>query len=231
MAIEHKDIPDAQLHEPKGAVSASSGEVYVSDGAGSGSWDFAQILGQAAATEGHQPYADGAGGVSWSRDTIERLVDGKSVAATQNPTGTGEGNSVQVEFGPALNGVSDPVQLLADGTLRFNDAGLYRVKITLSYGRTGGTGVSELRFRALLDGTQAGQSIGVKVDDADTSIVFTDEAWLEISAGTDITYEVMRDASGNNSGGLLQSTIDAATAPNWNAATCAAIRVERFVKS
>ena len=35
---EHKDLPDAQLHEPKGAASASAGQVYISDGAGSGSW-------------------------------------------------------------------------------------------------------------------------------------------------------------------------------------------------
>lgn len=38
MSIEHKNIPDAQLHEPKGAASATNGEVYVADGAGSGVW-------------------------------------------------------------------------------------------------------------------------------------------------------------------------------------------------
>ena len=38
MAIEHKDIDDAELHEPKGAASALSGTVYVADGAGSGAW-------------------------------------------------------------------------------------------------------------------------------------------------------------------------------------------------
>lgn len=36
--VEHKNIPDANRHEPKGASSAASGSVYVSDGAGSGSW-------------------------------------------------------------------------------------------------------------------------------------------------------------------------------------------------
>lgn len=38
MAINHKDIPDSGLHEPKGVVSAAAGTVYVADGAGSGSW-------------------------------------------------------------------------------------------------------------------------------------------------------------------------------------------------
>lgn len=38
MAIEHKDIPDVELHEPKGAASAASGDMYVADGVGGGSW-------------------------------------------------------------------------------------------------------------------------------------------------------------------------------------------------
>ena len=38
MTVEHRVIDDSQLHEPKGAAGASVGEVYVSDGAGSGNW-------------------------------------------------------------------------------------------------------------------------------------------------------------------------------------------------
>lgn len=36
--IQHKDIPDSQRHEPKGVSTASSNQVYVADGSGSGSW-------------------------------------------------------------------------------------------------------------------------------------------------------------------------------------------------
>ena len=35
---DHNALPDAQLHEPKGAEGASVGEVYVADGAGSGAF-------------------------------------------------------------------------------------------------------------------------------------------------------------------------------------------------
>jgi hypothetical protein len=35
---QHKDLTGTDLHEPKGIESASSGEVYVADGAGSGGW-------------------------------------------------------------------------------------------------------------------------------------------------------------------------------------------------
>lgn len=34
----HKDLTGANLHEPKGAASASAGQVYVADGSGSGAW-------------------------------------------------------------------------------------------------------------------------------------------------------------------------------------------------
>lgn len=36
--VEHVDITDPNLHEPKGASSASANTVYVADGAGSGTW-------------------------------------------------------------------------------------------------------------------------------------------------------------------------------------------------
>lgn len=36
--IEHSELPDNLLHEPKGASTAAAGTVYVADGAGSGSF-------------------------------------------------------------------------------------------------------------------------------------------------------------------------------------------------
>lgn len=38
MAIEHRDLPESGLHEPKGVSLAASNRVYISDGAGSGAW-------------------------------------------------------------------------------------------------------------------------------------------------------------------------------------------------
>lgn len=45
MAIEHKNIPDSELHEPKGIAGASSNTTYVADGAGSGTYkDLSEVL-------------------------------------------------------------------------------------------------------------------------------------------------------------------------------------------
>lgn len=43
--IEHSDIVDPFIHEPKGASTANAGEVYVADGAGSGDWDVKETYG------------------------------------------------------------------------------------------------------------------------------------------------------------------------------------------
>lgn len=40
MAIEHKDITEPNIHEPKGASTANSGQVYTADGLGSGNWKY-----------------------------------------------------------------------------------------------------------------------------------------------------------------------------------------------
>jgi hypothetical protein len=38
MPTEHSTIADPDIHEPKGAASATSNQVYVADGGGSGTW-------------------------------------------------------------------------------------------------------------------------------------------------------------------------------------------------
>jgi len=38
MSIQHRDIPNAQLHEPKGINTALVDTLYLADGLGSGSW-------------------------------------------------------------------------------------------------------------------------------------------------------------------------------------------------
>lgn len=38
MAVDHKNITGVELHEPKGVAAASASQVYVSNGAGSGTW-------------------------------------------------------------------------------------------------------------------------------------------------------------------------------------------------
>lgn len=160
---------------------------------------------------------------------VERLVNGASVAVSQLPTGTGEANEIQMEFGPAENGALDPVQLLSDGSLVINKAGTYRIKISVIFGRTGTGGTAKLRFGAFINGVQAGLSIGGDVPNQNSENPYADEAWLTLPAGITVTYKLLRDSSGADDGGVFQPVITPGTAPSWNPAACAAIRVERWV--
>jgi len=45
---DHKAIPDAELHEPKGVAGAAAGTTYHADGAGSGSWSLPSASSQSA---------------------------------------------------------------------------------------------------------------------------------------------------------------------------------------
>lgn len=66
MSIQHAAIPDAQLHEPKGVVSAAANKIYVANGTGSGTWKKiapTQLEGiTTAGTLGQHLESDGVGG-------------------------------------------------------------------------------------------------------------------------------------------------------------------------
>ena len=62
--VEHKDIQDPQIHEPKGVLAASDREVYIADGLGSGNWELSPP-GIGTATDGQVFIADGAGSGTW----------------------------------------------------------------------------------------------------------------------------------------------------------------------
>lgn len=201
MPIEHDSIPDSELHEPKGVASATSGQLYYANGAGSGAWT---------------DETDQIAGI-----TVNRLLDAESVAASQLPSGLD--TPLQIEFGPAVS--TTDVSLSAAGALTINTTGTYRVKVSVELGRSGGAGTSIMFLRALVNGVQAGRSIAYKISSATETSSFNDEAWLTLTAGTVITYEIIRDGAGNNDGGLYR---DSTSVLSWNDSPSAALRVERF---
>lgn len=63
--MEHRNIPNDGLHEPKDIVFATAGQVYVSDGNGSGTWRTPPTAGIDTALQGQVYMANGSGGGSW----------------------------------------------------------------------------------------------------------------------------------------------------------------------
>ena len=164
---------------------------------------------------------------------IERLYDGESLITNQEPSALD--TAQYIRFGVVQGTASDPIQTIAQGVdteasiLRINTAGTYRIKTAIQYGRTGASGTSILNFRVTINGVQAGRSINQRLENANQTTLFTDEAWVNIPAGADLVYEVIRDSNGNNSGGLIAGITSGST--GWNAAPSCAVRVERWVKT
>jgi hypothetical protein len=76
MTIEHRDIADADLHEPKGVAAATANKVYVSNGSGSGNWQKAGAVSidSTGENKGRIITADGANGAGWQETVWKDLI-------------------------------------------------------------------------------------------------------------------------------------------------------------
>ena len=162
-----------------------------------------------------------ASGVPVASTQILRAV---STAADQQPSALD--TALQVEFGAAQLGPTDPVQLAADGTLTINEAGSYFVLAVFQFGRTGSAQVSHLYGRVLVNGSQVLNSVHARIEDGDVLIPLQlDIRFVSIPAGAAVTFEIIRDSAGNNSGGLFQAD---PTPTGWEVAPSASITVYKL---
>ena len=128
------------------------------------------------------------------------VLQGKS-NVNQEPAELGE--VLQVTFGAAQGTISDPVQLLADGTIVFNESGLYLFNGYGNFERVGSSGgVSVTAFRALLNGVAIMPPKAVELDTPGVMIPYELTVPINATAGDELVWEIMRDSSGVNQGGL-----------------------------
>lgn len=223
MAIEHKDIPEAGLHEPKGASTATAKTVYSSDGAGSGVWEAPELAGQGAAALDEMVFSDGAGGLDWRKGKVggSLILTGVDYTNQYPPT---TDTALQVTYG-GLQSTTE-FDLSAAGALTCNTAGWYKFLWNLRFGRTAGTGTAQLLWRVLVNGVQIGSTAAVSVTNSDDMIPFTITASLPLAVADVVTSEVVRDSSGNDDGGLRTTT---PTLGTWEKSASAVIRVDKEV--
>jgi len=203
--IEHNLLTDPQLHEPKGIVTATGNQVYVSSGLGSGAWTD-QVIRFESADIG-----------------TEFLLDSASTQLTQVPAGLSI--PLQVEFGAATGTPADPVSLDVDGTIHINQAGTYHLSASISLGRIGAANESLIFVRSLVNGTPVGLPKAYRFDDDKQTHYVSFDNTYTIAAGTTYTLEIIRDSAGHNSGGLYAE----ASSEGWGTAPSSRVQVSRFV--
>lgn len=128
--------------------------------------------------------------------------------STVNQIPSGLDTALQVSFGPAQGTPGDAVMVDANGTITFNQTGVYFVNGYGNIERQGSSGgVTTTLFRFLINGVQYTNTKGVDLDS--TGVMFPYEFTFPVTvttAGTTLVFEIMRDSSGVNNGGLYTHT-------------------------
>ena len=222
MATEHKDIPEAGLHEPKGASTAVSGTAYIATGSGSGAWAAPSIEGQGAAAAGTIPISVGSGGVAWRTGlTDTELVLNAIDLTNQYPSALDTPR--QVSFG-GLQSTTE-FDLSAAGDITCNVSGTYFFTWNFRFARTSGTGTAYIVTRFLLNGTQIGNSLCAGIAGATDTFPYSLSTTLKLTATDILKIEIVRDGSGNDDGGLETFSPSLGT---WSGAASAGMRIDKW---
>lgn len=155
---------------------------------------------------------------------VGEVLRSASITA-QNPTGLGA--PLQIVFGAASGSGSDPVQISAAGLVTFNQAGKYAVRVKFQVGRTVSTGTSYILTRMLKNGAHVGTPDISALETANQIYTKESRVAIEVLAGDTVTFQVARDPSGNNSGGLAIFTPTGALSA-WGVTASALLVIERF---
>ena len=130
--VIHKTLPDSELHEPKGVVSAGSGMVYAANGAGTGTWKrvTSDMLTGVSGTgqAGQAIVLDGSGG--FVAQSASAYYYG---AAVLTAAGAGQPDTV-IKFAPTNNWTQTTSNnvTLSNNQFIFGQAGLYHMTFTIS---------------------------------------------------------------------------------------------------
>lgn len=131
MAVVHKNLPDSQLHEPKGVAGASADQVYVTDGAGSGTFKpYDKEFSAFETADGGKVYvSDGAGsGILRDYDKEPKGIDTADSDQVYVSDGSGSGawSDYYTPTSPAYAGMisqndsSITLSAASDSTLKTN---------------------------------------------------------------------------------------------------------------
>lgn len=115
--------------------------------------------------------------------------------------------ALRVEFGSAQSLTN--IELDATGQVTFLTAGDYIINAFGDVNRTGSSGgVVMLAWRAVLNGTQFGDPKVFMINDPDTNTPYEITIPFTAAANDRLYFEIMRDSSGVNEGGLYPLTLN-----------------------
>ena len=162
---EHSIITDPNIHEPKGVASASSGEVYVADGLGSGAWSSVFNLPHACIRT-EESDAETIASIGTTPQTFPFFTAGPNKVLSQD---------------------------LASNSITTVTAGDFFVsfRVTFSTQASGDAGLYE--FKILADGVETGLALARQMSGSSDTGTAAILSLLAIDAGAEITVSVESD--------------------------------------
>ena len=125
--VNHSALSDPYLHEPKGVATASSGDVYVANGSGSGTWEdhrrsvitvhFADI----SSSEDLYVPIPFAGTVSRITSIIEAAISGGDVTLTAKNSSAATMGTITITQSGSAAGDVDVLNPSSNNTVTAND--------------------------------------------------------------------------------------------------------------
>ena len=155
MTIQHNIITDPDIHEPKGVATAASGKVYKANGDGtSGTWEY-PILGQDSALSGQVFSSDGSGSGDWvyppSKGHAEIYINAGTTAHTLSSASQFTKLNPGTEWTPS--GAEEVLDVdEANGEIILTQAGHYKIDFWINFVTASLASSTEYYFKFALDG-------------------------------------------------------------------------------
>lgn len=156
-----------------------------------------------------------------NRQVVPEIVLFSGDETDQEPPGLDD--PLQVLFGDAL--VTPQFDLDALGNIKCLEEGAYTVRFRFLVGRTGGAAsTSNIFLRAMLNSLQLAPPVHAIIDNQFTEIPLTFEGPLILDVNDVLTVQMVRDSSGNDSGGLYSAV---PTTVPWGLSPSAVVTITR----
>lgn len=199
MATQHRLIPDAERHEPKGASTAIAGHVMTSIGGGETSFVSPLTLANIELVS-----------------TISNLNSSNiNPSSTDTPIIAGFSSTVS----------NSDISMDSSGLITINTSGMYSFSFNLNFGRSNNTGTAITLARLLINDVQYGFSQGVVQATTSNNRPVRIDMLLKLNASDQLKVQVMRDSAGQNDGGLIAQAV---TNVDWGDVPSYFVRASRI---
>lgn len=209
MAIQHSTITGSNVHESKGVDTAEAKRVYVTNGAGSGTWKKVgadNLLGVTTdgGVAGLKPVTDGAEGFTLIADAAYgSMVINNNATATASLTAATDATLAATAGYTIITGTGAPWASENLHKVTFNTdrltvsvTGLYAIEATIVINKFP-TGTAKVGIRTRVNGTTYGtRRSTLKSIDAGEHGTFTLREHIQLTAGQYVQIAVATSAAG-----------------------------------